>query len=57
MVFALVFPSSWGEASSVLHFARVSPVGRDAGDGCAENNGDRFSKSLFPIPQADERDF
>jgi hypothetical protein len=24
---------------------------------CAENNGDRFSKNLFPIPQADEPDF
>ena len=24
---------------------------------CAENNSDRFSKNLFPIPQADEPDF
>jgi hypothetical protein len=24
---------------------------------CAENNGDHFSKNLFPIPQADEPDF
>src|SRR3984957_12305398 len=24
---------------------------------CAENNGDRFSKNLFPIPQADKADF
>jgi hypothetical protein len=24
---------------------------------CAENNGDRFSKNLFPIPKADEPDF
>jgi hypothetical protein len=24
---------------------------------CAENNGDHFSKNLFPIPQADKADF
>jgi hypothetical protein len=24
---------------------------------CAENNGDRFSNNLFPIPQADKPDF
>jgi hypothetical protein len=24
---------------------------------CAENNGDHFSKNLFPIPQADKPDF
>jgi hypothetical protein len=24
---------------------------------CAENNGDHFSKNLFPIPQADRPDF
>ena len=24
---------------------------------CAENNGDRFTKNLFPLPEADKPDF